>query len=75
MGKSKTAQRVARKAGEVKQQAPPKPKRHPWFKNRKFHHFEGKVDCVNCGFREEEHGPYVVVDKKRAEEVHRTRLP
>ena len=67
MGKSKTAQRAARAAGVVKQE-PPKPKLHPWFKNPRYHQFEGEFVtevagrkhysdvCIYCKKGSREHG-------------------
>lgn len=57
MGKSKTAQRAARASG-IKKKAPPKPKRHPWAKNPKFHQFKKGLGnkCKLCKHPEEVHG-------------------
>ena len=50
MGKSKTAQRQARAAGEVAKQLPLKPKLHAWYKHPAYHQFDKVGDtCVHCG--------------------------
>ena len=68
MGKGKTAQRAARAKGPVTV-APPKPKKHAWFRNPAYHSFEGTDVCLHCKLVEDVH-------RKEGEclESHRRRM-